>query len=304
MNARYVLLTVVLLSAAFWIGTVVGGSEPPGGVQSAPSEPTPRATVPDTVSGKAPVLVSGVLPQARELKALRARVDELEAALARAQGVPKETTAPAPSGPKRKPTGRVLLDRLHASGSSDLASVESLELRGVTLSSRDIELLAGLPALRRLNLRGTNADDDVLVALSRLSLEHLDLRGTAVTGDGLHHMSHDLVSLHLTDTKIAPEDVTRLPILPRLRTLKLNGIKLGDEAIEHIGSYPQLNHLEVDRTAITGQGLRRLLELNSTIRRIEARSTPVDGKALQEVLSGHRNVQVVIRNNQWTVRGR
>ena len=201
-------------------------------------------------------------------------------------------------------TGQALLERMRSATNEELRTLEDIDLRGAKLTKEDLELVTTLPRLRHLGLRSTNITDDGLAVLAEIPLVHLDLRGTKITGAGLVHLSRDLESLHLTNTRVDPRDFDRLPHMARLKTLKLNGINLGDAAIERIGQLANLEHLEIDRTAITHEGLARLLELNPRIRRIEARGAPVSASAARELSASHPGLEIVRQSAMWGQRPR
>jgi hypothetical protein len=105
--------------------------------------------------------------------------------------------------------------------------------------------------------------DAGLVHLSGLALSSLNLRGTGVTAYGTGSLpSGSLEALHLTDTKVSGEELFRLPPMPRFAVLKLNFLEIDDASIEALCLYPSLRHVELDQTAVSDAGLRRLLALN------------------------------------------
>jgi hypothetical protein len=179
---------------------------------------------------------------------------------------------------------RILPDEYGGRSASEIAELTELELHGKDVGDADLARLADLPNLRVLGLRGTKVTDAGLVHLSGLALASLDLRGTGVTAYGLGCLpSSTMEALHLTDTKVAGAELFRLPPMPRLAVLKLNFLEIDDAAIEALCLYPSLRHLELDQTAVTDAGLRRLLALNPGLRRVELRGTPVTKNALAEL---------------------
>ncbi len=175
----------------------------------------------------------------------------------------------------------------------ELTMLTELDLSGVELSDVGLGLLAELTHLRRLNLRGASITDAGLAYLGD-QLEFLDLRGTNLTGAGLQHLpGRNLRALSLTYTEVKADDLYLLPPMPRLKTLKLNSIELDDAAIETIGTYPSVRHLEVDSTGLTDDGLRRLLQLNPQLTRIELRGTKVTEAAIEQLRAVYPECQLV-----------
>jgi len=79
-----------------------------------------------------------------------------------------------------------------------------------------------------------------------------------------------------------------------LATLKLNFLALSDFTVEPLAAQPALRHLELDGTALTDAGLRRLLELLPALNRIEARNTRVSPELARELASARPELQLVL----------
>jgi hypothetical protein len=106
--------------------------------------------------------------------------------------------------------------------------------------------------------------------------------------------SATLEALHLTDSQVLGTELYRLPRMPNLAVLKLNRLEqLDDAAIESLGSFPNLRHVELDGTHVSASGLRRLLELNPDLKRVELRGVPVSEEALSELRTQHPGCELV-----------
>jgi hypothetical protein len=176
----------------------------------------------------------------------------------------------------------------------EVAALTSLDLEGATITDADLAHLAAMPALETLGLEGTAVTDGGLAYLWALpQLKSLDLRRTGITGAGLWQCpAHALEALHLTDTRVSASDLQRLPPMPRLRTLKLNGLDFGDQGIADLVHLPSVQHLELDRTAITDVGLRTLLNQNPALTRIELRDTGVTQEGIAALQLQHPSVEL------------
>ncbi len=187
----------------------------------------------------------------------------------------------------------LLPDKFANHTAEELAMLTELDLGGVELTEADLQWLAELTHLRRLSLRGATITDTAL-ALIGDQVESLDLRGSNVTGTGLQHLSgRNLQALSLTNTELNAGDLYNLPPMPQLRTLKLNSIELDDAAIETVGSFRSVRHLEIDSTGLTDTGLRRLLQLNPQLTRIELRGTAVTGEGIEAMRIAYPDCELV-----------
>ncbi len=306
MTAGKVIAIGVVVVICVGVGWALGRS------QRTPDSQLPASSADHGLDSRA--VAPTLEPERRQLgdddpDALHGRIEELEQALEESRretarlarlvpatdAGPQPAASPSASDEKAPPAGQALLERMRAFSRVELEELRNISLKGATLTPADLELLASLPNLKSLSLHGTNITDDDLAVLAQIPLDHLDLRATNVTGKGLAHIRSDLLSLHLTDTKVAPRDFDRLPHMDRLQTLKLNGISVDDTAIEWIGRMSSLRHLEIDRTLITHDGLTRLIELNPDIQRIEARQAAVDPKRVGDLLGRHPNLDLVLQ---------
>ena len=122
------------------------------------------------------------------------------------------------------------------------------------------------------------------------------MRGTQVSGAGISQLgSPTVTALHLTDTKVTDSDLRSMPWMPQLKVLKLNRLDVGDSAADVVTRYPRIEHLEIDGTKISADGLRRIVHENPTLSRIEMRSTSVPANVIEELKSAYPNVAFVVQ---------
>ncbi len=167
----------------------------------------------------------------------------------------------------------------------DYSGLTELDLRGADITDADLYWIGQCRALIRLSLYGTPITDAGLWHLSGLDqLERLNLRGTQITAAGLRFLPNlSLQHLHLCHSGISLSDLVSTPPMPELRTLKLNFLKFRDVDVESLNVYPKLRHLEIDDSLLTDRGLRRLLELQPGLTRLEIRRSQVSPEALQAI---------------------
>lgn len=182
----------------------------------------------------------------------------------------------------------------------ELEMLTQLDLHGEEITDADLVAIAGLTHLRDLSLRGSLITDAGLVHLGP-QLESLVLRGTGVGALGLSNLNApNLQALHLCDTHVTGADLYRLPPMPGLKTLKLNFLDLDDTAVETIGSFPSLRHVELDQTKLTDAGLRQLLVLNPKLERIELRDTQVTSAGAKQLSQQFPGCELVLGSgNTW-----
>jgi hypothetical protein len=243
---------------------------------------------------------------------LQSRIEELleprEAALAAADESPQSARAPRADGRAPAAPGAsrhadlaawlkaVLPDRFEELSAEEIAQLTELDLRGAAVTDADLALLATMTDLSSLCLRGTAITDAGVFQLRSLTqLESLELRGTALTGAALRDLpTWDLQALHLTDTKVAGDDLFGMPPMAHLQTLKLNRLAFGDEHVEALARYPSVRHLELDSTSITDEGLARILAPNPGLTRIELRDTAVSVEQAQELAALSPGCELVL----------
>jgi hypothetical protein len=134
-----------------------------------------------------------------------------------------------------------------------LGDLRTLVLSNIQVSPEALTGLASLHALERLYLDQTHAGDAVLAALApaRDTLRVLHLGGSDVSDAGLPALRAftELDELTIGDSRMTA-GIADLSAWPRLRTLSLVGLELGDKAVPQLAARPSLTVLDLSATEI------------------------------------------------------
>jgi hypothetical protein len=172
--------------------------------------------------------------------------------------------------------------------------LDSIDLRGATISDDELQHLRAFPRLTTLGLRGTAITDAGLPSLGGLQqLKDLDLRGTKITGSALGSLPWKLEALHLTSTAVTGKYLFVLTSMPNLKVLKLNSLAIDDAALGTLAECTALRHLELDNTGITDNGLRGLFARNPNLTRVELRSTNVSPECLRDLTASYPTCEFI-----------
>lgn len=164
-------------------------------------------------------------------------------------------------------------------------SLKTLDLNGVKLTESGAEVISGIDSLLSLNLFNTDASDDALKQISKLSnltkldvggrqitdigvkeisnlkkLKKLSVKNTAMTDDGLRELCSipELTILDLEGNKLTPAGITELTRLKRLSTLSLLNVRLTDRELKQLSELKQLKNLIFSESRTTESGLTEL----------------------------------------------
>ena len=117
-------------------------------------------------------------------------------------------------------------------------TLEWLDLSFLAIDSRDVTRLCPTAAsIEQLSLEGTRVDDSIANWLSTASL---------------------LRELDLSSTRIGDVVIEKLPSAAPIETLWLTGSRVSDASVNRIISMKSLKHVDVQRTAVTENGLAQL----------------------------------------------
>ncbi|OYV85611.1 MAG: hypothetical protein B7Z73_13230 [Planctomycetia bacterium 21-64-5] len=140
----------------------------------------------------------------------------------------------------------------------------ALSLEKPEVTNAGMVHLRRLRQLRQLSLTRAKIDSDGLANLEALSeLRWLELDLTNVGDDGLKHLRHlpALTTLSLQLTGITDAGLIELTKLPALDNfLDLNGTEVTDAGVETLKQLRRLRRLELGRTKVTAEGIRKLRE--------------------------------------------
>ena len=120
------------------------------------------------------------------------------------------------------------------------------------------------PKIVKVNLQGTEATDDDLKLIGRLSgLDSLNLSQTKIGAGSLAPLGglRSLRLLSLADTGIGDDDLAHVGRLTGLVSLDLSGTAVGDAGLEHLRSLSALIALSIHGSKVTGAGLEHLCGL-------------------------------------------
>jgi Leucine-rich repeat (LRR) protein len=131
-----------------------------------------------------------------------------------------------------------------------------------SLSDEDLAFLDGLRDARELFLghQSTVGDNGIRHASKLHKLEHLDLRGTAITDNGVEAVARlqNLNWLALSNTAVTDAGIVHLSSLRKLRVLALSETSISDASLAALRSLSQLTHLSLLGTHVTANGCKQL----------------------------------------------
>jgi hypothetical protein len=133
------------------------------------------------------------------------------------------------------------------------------------LTDSEFALLASLPHLKRLWLRGVRITNRGLAALSRMpQIKELLLEGktpnTKLTDDGLVHLKHlpTLTQLHLEDISLNGPGLDHIQRPECIRDLDFTRSTIDDRGLAHVSRFTNLRRLSLWDTSVSDAGLRHL----------------------------------------------
>jgi len=199
----------------------------------------------------------------------------------------------------------------------DVNKIQKLTLSGDKISRKGLDALKHFQNCKWLVLHGPRISDFIFENIQDLSqLEHLELRWTNVTGEGMNQLGslRDLTEIDLWASKnLNPEGCRQLNELTQTKNLNLaftavgnNGFselsdllnvleldlsmcKLTDAGLQNISNYPKLEKLELFRNKITDKGLEKLKHLRK-LKTLKLRETMINGSCF-EILTEFPNLE-------------
>jgi len=136
---------------------------------------------------------------------------------------------------------------------AQLRELHTLVLSATRASRETLDALGGLRQLERLYLEQTRTGDSTLAALAAArELRVLHVEGTDISEEALPvlHGFARLEELTIGDTRMR-DAIVELAAWPRLRTLSLLGLPLGDAAIAKLARHRPLRALDLSSTEVT-----------------------------------------------------
>jgi internalin A len=158
-----------------------------------------------------------------------------------------------------------------------MPSLENLRLeRDAKISDRGMALLSNSRSLKKLNIRGTQVSRQGVAELSKVkTLEHLELPESSMTDGTLASVGKlpNLKLLHMVlpnyreisklEQYYGPKSLVELGNLKKLEDLRLSGLAVTDESVEHIAKHVHLKKLWISNSPLSNQGLGKLSSLKS-----------------------------------------
>jgi len=147
-------------------------------------------------------------------------------------------------------------------GLGNLPHLRDLRLRHSRVTDSGLVIVAPLGHLERLSLSHATTDAGLASVQNLLSLQHLDLSETRITGQGLRYATHlpELLYLSLRHTRIGDDDLPQLRAFTQLVCLDLSGTAITDAGLAHLKELPSLSSLVVMRTHVTDKGLQHIAD--------------------------------------------
>lgn len=201
---------------------------------------------------------------------------------------------------------------------ANLHHIEELDLGFTAVGDAGMAALAKSHTIDHLYLDATQVTDAGLASIDHLtSLVTLDVSNTGVTSAGVHQLKDltNLQELILSGTGVDDSALTVVKNFPHLHTLNLantqvtdkgmpllegtsilglylDGTKLTDAGLKHVGSLKGLIKLTMNSTAITSAGFKHLKGMkNMRILKFEEVAS-VDDK-IAPVLAGMKQLQII-----------
>lgn len=131
---------------------------------------------------------------------------------------------------------------------TDLPILERLNLSGTQIDDQAIEAITRFPKLRELRIANTHVSNQHLAKLAELELlVHLDLRQTKIDGESLEVLATlpKLETLILAETNISTHELATLSPLTKLVTLDLYGLEFDEASVEQLKDFKSLRFVRV-----------------------------------------------------------
>ncbi len=113
---------------------------------------------------------------------------------------------------------------------------------------------------------GEVRDSDIKHLTSLTGLEHLRLRESPLSDDGLQELAggqvRSLLILNLPQAKPTAVGLKALASLPKLRQLRIAGRQIDDAAVEELAHWPALSSLHLIQPGITGKSLETIATMS------------------------------------------
>jgi len=196
---------------------------------------------------------------------------------------------------------------IHGDGLSHLTGLDHLSTLSIMGMGRCLELrtFPRLKSLRSLDLRLANVAPDAISGIaSNNGVKSLELWATDLGGEGLRTLLAGLpglVRLEVGNMKIFEKDVRAISALKEIREVGLHDKTVTDATIADLGN-AQLRRLDLSRTEITDEGLRRLASMEG-LEYLDVSDTKITDSGLDVLTRMSRLTELRLRSTQITDRG-
>ncbi len=166
-------------------------------------------------------------------------------------------------------------------------------LNGAHFGDEDLDALAGMRALKHVDLTGSSVTDAGLRKLVRLpALEDVILCKTGITGSGLAHLKEipSLDTLFLDHTPIKEEHLAHLRQLRNLATLTLRNTPVTDKGLALLRGN-DLYLIALCHTRITDDGLAHLAGMKN-LRYLCLHGMPITERGFNH-FRGHKELRLI-----------
>jgi hypothetical protein len=180
-----------------------------------------------------------------------------------------------------------------------------------------LKKISGLPGLKKLRMKKTQATDEGLRHIGKMSkLEELYIRDArAVTDKGVSHLSNlaqlkhisisfsnltndslvllsglpSIEEVDLQGNHFSDEGLARLNGKDRLKTLciGIGAVQITDAGVAHLRCFNKLEMLELQQSRVTGHGLVQLMGLPS-LKKLVLRGIGTSDADVQRLMQAHR----------------
>lgn len=142
----------------------------------------------------------------------------------------------------------------------DVSSLSWLDIDGKKLSAQDLKSLCAGGRLRSFFARDSQITDDELLMIGNCrELDWVVLDGNPITGRGLEALrGMPLSDVSLNKTDIGDTEMELISTWKKISRLHLDDTRVTDVGLEQFVDMPELTDLSIQRTAVTGTGLKNL----------------------------------------------
>jgi serine/threonine protein kinase len=146
-----------------------------------------------------------------------------------------------------------------------LTQLQKLEIRTASIGDAFLKSISGLPNLSYLWCYQTDITDSGATYFQNFpKLKQLGLSETQIGDFGLEKISAlNLEELRLSNTRITPAGLKFLEKMPSLKILLVGRNSIGDAGARAVSKLTKLEHLSLESTNLTNEGLKEILSLKN-----------------------------------------